>query len=591
MLLLSLLACFTDSEAPDPSTLDSERAALRAIEVDRLELAARDALDRGALDEAAQAVAAGSHVDEARFAPLRAELDAALPAAPPMLRARATSALYDAAVNPETRAKLRQATEDALVLARYADADELAITRREQSGVDRTMGHAALDALRAEYVVPLDEGVLLAAAAHRLTLITSLQIAPDPEATDFDSAFDALVDLGIEHGLDEEIAVAELTEAAFAAADTWSSPIWPAQIAAWERHHDGVASGVVGVVLDHAEGGVVVDRLVEGGSAWKAGVHKGDRILEIRHEGGTLDLRAPGADGPERAAAALRGPDGIAVPVLVSREGHEKTFALERGTIQERTVSGWRRDGTDWDAFVAPGVAFVHIASFKPHTLDELAAVLPDAPAEALVIDLRGNGGGDLSVTARIIDAFVASGPMLHLEGRLTGDAETDAALLAKRAEGTEASPGDPWEGVPLAVLVDGDSASAAEVLAGALQQSANAKVVGAPTTGKGVSQVLRVDQEHGIALQFTNLLWALPDGRRIHRTDDAAVWGIQPDVRIELTPTERFAVGVLQAQREALAVHADGSPMAYSGPELDPELPALSADPQVRAALDALGR
>ncbi|MEZ4319324.1 MAG: S41 family peptidase [Myxococcota bacterium] len=597
-MLALFLACTLDTPLPSPEVaaeaqrrlledraLEGRRDDLKRWERQQLAARATEALASGDLAAAAQAVAAGRTEDPAGFASLDEALRTAATTAPPEVQAAVWAALYEAATTPAERVQLRRATTDALVRARYADADEVALTRREQAGVTRERAHAALAALRAEYVTPLDDRVLLDAAARRIALLAGLGTPPSIDAGPFDDAFDGLLDQAVELSLSEETAAAELTEAVFSEVDPWSSPIWPAQIAAWERHHDGVQSGVVGIQADDLDGRAVVRTLVEGGSAWASGVHQGDVFAEVRHDRGTVKLREPTERAAEKAASALRGADGTAVTVVFERDGAERTFTLPRGTIPERTVFGWARSGAGWTTTVAPGIDYVHVASFRPHTLGELDAVLP-ASATRIVLDLRGNGGGDLSVAAALIDRFVASGPMLVLEGRLTGDAEVDAQLLAKRAEGTLASPGGPWEDAELVVLVDSASASSAEVVAGGLQQAANAWVVGDRTAGKGVSQVLRVDEAHGIALQFTNLAWGLPDGTRIHRSDASTSWGIAPDEVLVLSPTERFVVGVMQARREALAVHADGTPMVYTGPEVDPGVPELGGDPQIQAAL-----
>lgn len=576
MLLLPLLAC-TVPQAADPST---ERAALHAAELDRYADLARQALDGGDLEQAAQAVIAGNSLDPERFGRLSLELETATPRAEPLVRARVRAALYEAAQTHEAREHHRQLATDAMFASRYATPDDTALSRREQAGVTRSRAIAALSTLKAEYVHPIEDAELVRPAAHRLQLMLQDDVAPPPGT--LLEAFDTLSQRGIDAGFPAETVWAELTEAAFEGVDPWSSPVWPAQIAAWQNHHDGVVSGVVGVVVDRDATGVVVRKLVPDGSAYAAGMHVGDRFVEVRHEAGTLTITPETT--PEDVASVLRGPNGVAVTATVLRGDRTQTFMLERGSVTERTVYGWTRD----DPVVRPGLHFVHIAGFRPHTLDELDALLT-GPVKRLVLDLRGNGGGDLEGAVKLVDRFVADGPMLHLEGRMTGDAQVDATLRATRSQGTVASPGDRWEGIRLAVLVDQGTGSSAEIVAGALQQSANAHVIGAQTVGKGVSQVLRTDETHGIALQFTNLTWALPDGRHIHRTPTSASWGVQPDTSLRLSPMERFAVGVMQSKRQALPTHSDGTPMPYSGVEWDPALPGLTADPQVTAALEWL--
>src|SRR5690606_2525549 len=122
-------------------------------------------------------------------------------------------------------------------------------------------------------------------------------------------------------------------------------------------------------------------------------------------------------------------------------------------------------------------------------------------------------------------------------------------------------------ESIPLVVLVDRDTSSAAEILAGALQERARAVVVGAPTWGKGLSQALRAAPGGGYALQVTNLVWTLPSGRQLsHELEGGG--GIRPDLHVELGPAERYLVAQLTSRRTALRTHADGTPMRPTTPD-----------------------
>jgi carboxyl-terminal processing protease len=186
----------------------------------------------------------------------------------------------------------------------------------------------------------------------------------------------------------------------------------------------------------------------------------------------------------------------------------------------------------------------------------------------------------------QIADRFVADGRLAELAGRVLPETGPDVDPVSGEplAAWNEAIPGHAREGVPVAVLVDADTASAAEVLAGALQERAGALVVGEPTWGKGRAQALRTDLEHGYGVQFTNVVWALPSGRQLARGEPGG-GGIAADVPVVLTPAERYQVDRAARQRGALRVHADGTPWLWQDPGRRDDLPALSDDPVARTA------
>ncbi|MCB9691402.1 MAG: PDZ domain-containing protein [Alphaproteobacteria bacterium] len=554
-----------------PADLEAQRAALRAQETDRLLEALANATEQGSAVAIAEILVAARAHDPAAFEePWQRFTTDLLKQSPGVEIARAAAVLYDAARTPEERARWSAFATSTLARWRYID-EERARTAREHEGITRDMAHRAIDTLLEVHVDPPPSDRLLAPGIARLRDLSMLDgpvDVPIEGTEDLHAAIDLVVERAVASGTPEPTAVAELVEAVFSGVDQWTAPVWPAQVGAWQRHHDGVVQGVVGVVVDDAPEGVVVRRLVEDAPAWRADVHVGDRVVTV--DGATVATA-------EAAASAMRGPDGSSVTLGLLREGVELSVPLVRATVPERTVAGWERSGPGWSVWIEPGIAYIRVLAFRPRTTDAFVDLLPArATMRGLVLDLRGNAGGDLESALAIADRFVADGPLLTVRTRVDLD----------RPEGwASASPGSPWEGLPIVVLVDPATASSAEILAGALQ-ARGARVIGSRTTGKGTGQLLRTDDELGFAMQITHLRWALPDGRPLHRTDDATTWGIQPDVIDPLSPTEAFAVGVLRSRKEALPVHADGSPMPYAGPELDPALPPLDRDPHIVRAL-----
>lgn len=532
----AVLACAT----PDP--LDAERHRVHDAERELLLAAATAALEDGRPADAARAATMGSEVDAAAFGPL-------------LERIAATG-------DPRALTVLGvgEGLESAEVAERYASGVPASL-----AGIDRARGAAVLAGAWAEHHVAPDDTLADAAVARRLALVGERLGVVVPEAV----GVEPRIARAIAAGLPEAVAVGEGVGAALGSLDRYTRPVWPAELGSWEQHHAGVATGVGVALVAAPDGRPVVELPTPGGPAWRAGVHAGDLVVRV-------DDRPVAAVA--EADAALQGETGSAVAVAVHREGLPLRFALVREEVPEDTVFGWRRTADGWDPFVAPGVALVHVAAFRPHTDEEVDALLAPHAPEAVVLDLRGNGGGDVMAAVNVADRFVADGVLAHLVGRtLAPPAPGPNGELPWNA----AVPGHALEGVPVVVLVDRESASASEIVAGALRERAGAVLVGERTFGKGLSQALRVDAALGVGWQVTNGAWQLPSGAGVEG-------GLTPDVVLALSPGERMLVAELRARRERPPVHPDGTPLPYLGTVARPELPRLSADPQLAAAVEA---
>jgi carboxyl-terminal processing protease len=254
--------------------------------------------------------------------------------------------------------------------------------------------------------------------------------------------------------------------------------------------------GGVGVQIEPREGGVVVIAALPGTPADSAGLRTGDRIVEI-------DGRATRGLTGEEAQRALRGAPGSRVQLVVERPGvpDRLTVALVRREIQRHAVSHAR--------LVGDGIGYVDLRVFNEATAAELRSAVEKLRGEgmrALVLDLRGNPGGLLDQGVATADLFLDPGdPIVATRGRARGATQEFADREAQ-----------PWPELPIVVLVDSGSASAAEILAGALQDHDRAALVGTGTFGKGSAQSLYpID---GGALKLTTARWFTPSGRSIDR-------------------------------------------------------------------------
>jgi len=250
----------------------------------------------------------------------------------------------------------------------------------------------------------------------------------------------------------------------------------------------------VGISVDVRGGWVTVSQPRAGGPADRAGVQPGDRLIEV-------DGRSMKGWTVEEARQALRGPPGSRVTVLLERgQGRRLRVSLERAEIRLRAMArATLLDG---------GVGYLAVTTFSDSTEAEVAATvdsLRQAGARSIVLDLRGNPGGLLTQGVRVADLFLANGMrIVTTNGRV---AQANAVYVDETPER--------WGELPVVVLVNHGTASAAEIVAGALQDHDRALVVGQPSYGKGSAQAI-YPLDNGAALSLTNARWFTPLGRSI---------------------------------------------------------------------------
>lgn len=288
--------------------------------------------------------------------------------------------------------------------------------------------------------------------------------------------------------------------------------------------------GGLGVEVQVRGGELVIIAPIDETPAAAAGIQPGDIIRRI-------DDTPIDSENANIAIDQMRGPVGSKVKLTIQR-GAAAPFEIEltRAVIDITAVRARQ---------LAPGFGYVRIAAFQTNTGEEVAKrvaslVKPGQPLEGLVLDLRSNPGGLLDAAVQVSDLFLEQGTIVSTKGRVA---------LSKAA--FAATPGDVLKGAPIVVLVDRGSASASEIVAGALQDSRRALVLGERTFGKGsVQSVLPL--ESGEAIKLTTALYYTPSGRSIQAA------GITPDVELqaaELKPVDR---GVRSVSEADLPGHLD---------------------------------
>lgn len=331
----------------------------------------------------------------------------------------------------------------------------------------------------------------------------------------------------------------------------------------------------IGVELRPDPVGARVVRVFADGPAALAGVAVGDLVAQVDGvtlAGWTLD----------EIAERLQGERGTPVELGLQRAGGEVVVTVVRDQVLAPSVAG---------ELLGPGYGYVEIEHFRHRTAAELAQELErlaadsGGPLRGLVLDLRGNPGGLLEEAVAVVDLFI--GDAAIVETRTRGG-QVEERLRGK----AEASDLD----LPLVVLIDGGSASAAEIVAGALQDLGRATLLGAPSFGKGsVQQVYEF--EDGSALKLTVARYHLPGGR----TFDVGA-GLQPDVAVPLRRSSAEHVAQLRSRLEGEPLSTEGraavqaaldeleASLESEGPA--PEVPRggtleerLAVDPQLEAA------
>ncbi|MBL8615489.1 MAG: hypothetical protein JNM72_07765 [Deltaproteobacteria bacterium] len=572
---------------------ETQRAALLRDEPARLAEEAAAAQARGAVAEAALAVALGLRA----YGPAPALISArdAILAAPLGVEQRAAVHGLFAEATPEDPAAVAQHAAEArrAALAAALGPEALAGRRAAVEGLRLEVAEAVLLRLAEDAWAPPDWARFSAGAEDEVAALFAAVGAPPPSAAGpaagpaaLAARVAELTRAGAPVGISGALITATFIEGGLWAVDPYAQLVGPAAISGWAEGHAGSFVGA-GVRLRAVEAEVWLSPLPDG-PAWAAGLHQDDVLVAMSDPTGRLVLaEAPAERRLALAEAGMRGPADSPLSLELRRAGAPLTLRFPRGEVVLPTVSGAARGPAGPSLWLSAedGLGYVKISAFKPTSLAAFdALVLPAAPElRGLVLDLRGNGGGDVNAAVQIADRFIAEGALVQAVGQRPPPAGplTDPVSGAPLTPWDQAVPGDALEGLPLVVLVDADSASAAEVLAGALQQRAGALVVGGPTFGKGAAQRLYTDPEGRFALQYTNLLWALPDGRRLHRA--GAGGGLVPDLRLTQGPAAQGCADAAARRRAEPAAHPDGAPFRTEvQPCADPSLldaPLLAAE------------
>lgn len=345
------------------------------------------------------------------------------------------------------------------------------------------------------------------------------------------------------------------------------------ELDSFNDHVRGEFSGI-GAEIDIHDNRLRIVAPLQDSPAWQNGIMAGDMVMQIEGEDteGITILEAQ---------QKLLGPPGTKVTLTVRhRSGEEETLTITRDTIKVASIRGYRRtagNGYEYMLDDQAKIGYIQMSQFGENTVADLNATLAKLKREGmkgLVLDLRNNGGGLLDAAVAISDLFLTEG-------------QTIVTIRSREAEQVfAATKQTPYADLPLVVLVNEYSASASEILAGALLDNDRALVVGTRTYGKGsVQQVVEIEDSGG-ALKLTTAYWYVPSGRLIHRVPKATLWGVDPSPGDYVPMTIEEVEQMLLRKRENEAE----DPFAKLAGPLTPEwIQENLLDPQLAGALSAL--
>jgi carboxyl-terminal processing protease len=322
--------------------------------------------------------------------------------------------------------------------------------------------------------------------------------------------------------------------------------------------------GGLGLEVGMENGFVKVISPLDDTPAQKAGIEAGDLIIKIDGKpvkGMTLN----------DAVDAMRGPRGSAIELTIVRENVRQPFdvKLKRDTVKVLSVRS---------RVLEPGYGYVRIAQFQANTGSEVRKSVEklkkdNKALKGFVLDLRNNPGGVLQSAVDVVDAFVKDGLIVYTEGRLPNSKSQ-----------FRATPDDIADGLPIVVLINGGSASASEIVAGALQDHKRAVIMGTESFGKGSVQTVMPLSETS-AIKLTTARYFTPNGRSIQ------AHGIEPDINVERAKIEALPRGdnITEADLEGHLRNGDGKESNSKVRKEGPQDKLLTSDNQLYEALNLL--
>lgn len=322
--------------------------------------------------------------------------------------------------------------------------------------------------------------------------------------------------------------------------------------------------GGLGLEVGLENGFVKVISPLDDTPAQKAGIEAGDLIIKI-------DNKPVKGMSLNEAVDSMRGPRGSEIELTIVRESVRQPFdvKLKRDTIKVLSVK---------NRTLEPGYGYIRIAQFQANTGAELRKAVTKLKKDnkglkGFIIDLRNNPGGVLQAAVDVADAFIRDGLIVYTEGRLPNSKSQ-----------FKATPDDIADGLPIVVLINGGSASASEIVAGALQDHKRAVIMGTESFGKGSVQTVMPLSETS-AIKLTTARYYTPNGRSIQ------AHGIEPDITVERAKIEALPRGdnITEADLEGHLRNSSSKESDSKARLVEPQDKSITSDNQLYEALNLL--
>jgi len=536
-----------------------------------------------------------------------------------------------AAIEKDNQAYLDYAEElyeKANIVASFADSP--CETRRERyTGVKEQMFVRAIDTLNFNYVSPIDYAEMATEAIRRCRLLAEVMSAsfdeiskteaiesleegsllrPDSEEVaawsvsleaisveveqsvtgitkdKFIDVFERVLALNetVVH-MPRRVLITQFAEAALSALDPPNTVMaWPKQVTDFEKFLTNKFTGI-GILITKKGGLLTAESLLPDTPAYNSGLDAGDVIEKV--DGiDTKDMTL------SCAVKRITGPAGTKVILTVRGPGedHTRDITITRAEITVPTISGWQRsEQGKWIYMIdeANKIGYVRITTFAQKTGSDLEKTLAGLEAKGLrglILDLRFNSGGLLSSAIEVTDKFIEEGLIVSTRPRFGVSTYAPAHKAKSHC------------GYPLVILINFVSASASEIVSGALADKMHERaiLVGERTHGKSSVQITTHHPGEGAQLKYTMAYWYLPSGVRVPNHDEVKKagredWGIAPDIEVKLTSNELKKMLDVQRNNQVLVkADHDNSARPVKRHTLEE---SLEADPQMAVALLAL--
>ena len=444
------------------------------------------------------------------------------------------------------------------------------------SDISESLDMASSDKISKEPFSPPDSEQLSAWSVGLAAILDEVeQSQTGVTKSKFIDVFDKVLELNkVTAQLPSRVLVAQFSEAALSALDRYTVMVWPRQVQEFEKMMTNQFTGI-GIEISKQKGLLTVASLLPDTPAYNSGLDAGD-VIELVDGVETKDMSLT------CAVRTITGPPGTQVALTIQRPGEEKTkeITITRAKIIVPTIRGWQRSAVGKRLYMIDEedkIGYVRITSFSGGTADALENVLKGLEAEGLkglILDLRFNTGGLLDSAVAVTDKFIEEGLIVSTRPRGLW------TYLSARKGKTHPK-------YPLVVLINSYSASASEIVAGALadDQHERAILVGERTHGKGSVQGISQLPKEGARLKYTMAYYHLPSGQRVEsryemKKEGRNDWGVGPDIEVKLRNDEVRKMSQIQRDNNVLVQAGHDKSDAVLKKHTVEEI--LAADPQL---------